>query len=105
MSISLSKSSSKDLENDHPKSDDTEKGIAAEIESDGEPYSIYSRNSKRFIVFMVSVSALISPLAATLYLPALIPISSDLKVSNSLINLTITSYMVRLRWLITSTNG
>jgi hypothetical protein len=69
-----------------------EKETAVNVEE--EAYSIYSKNAKRFIIFMVSVSALISPLAATLYLPALNPLAKQLNVSNSLINLTITSYMV-----------
>jgi hypothetical protein len=59
------------------------------------PYSIFSTSTKAFIVFMVSISALISPLAATIYYPALNPLAEQLHVSNSAITLSITTFMVR----------
>jgi hypothetical protein len=59
------------------------------------PYTIFSRSTRVFILFMVAVSALISPFAATLYYPALNPLAEQLHVSSSLINLSITTYMVR----------
>jgi hypothetical protein len=58
------------------------------------PFTIFSRNTRIFIVFMVAVSALISPFAATLYYPALNPLAQELHVSSSLINLSITTFMV-----------
>jgi hypothetical protein len=70
--------------------------VAGQGDGEDEVYSVFSKSAKRFIVFMVSVSALISPLAATLYLPALTPLAEQLNVSDSLINLTITSYMVSI---------
>ena len=60
----------------------------------GPPYSIFSSKTKAFIVFMVSVSALISPFAATLYYPALNVLTVQLHVTSSLITLSITTYMV-----------
>ena len=60
------------------------------------PYTIFSTNARIFIIFMVSVSAMISPFAATSYYPALNTLAKELNVSTSLINLTITTYMVRL---------
>lgn len=60
----------------------------------GPPYTIFDRRTRIFIVFMVAVSALISPFAATLYYPALNPLAEQLGVSNSKINLSITTYMV-----------
>lgn len=59
------------------------------------PYSVFSRGTKVFIIFMVSISALISPLAATVYYPALNPLADELHVSNSAITLSITTYMVK----------
>ena len=60
----------------------------------GAPYSIYTTQQKRFIVFMASFAGLFSPISGTIYFPALNPLSEDLHVSNGLINLTLTSYMV-----------
>jgi hypothetical protein len=62
----------------------------------GPPHSIFSRRTKLFIVLAVSVSALISPFAATLFYPALNVLAEQLNVSASLVNLSITTYMVFL---------
>lgn len=59
-------------------------------------YTIFGRNEKRFIVFMASLGAFFSPLSGNIYYPALNSVAADLHVSGSLINLTITSYMVLL---------
>lgn len=63
-------------------------------QSADEPYSIYSQRTKRFLIISVSFMAIISPLSAAVYLPAIPQIGHDLNVSPSLINLTITTYMV-----------
>jgi hypothetical protein len=60
----------------------------------GPPYSIFSTKAKIFIVVMVSISALVSPFAATLFYPALNILADELHVSESLITLSITTYMV-----------
>jgi hypothetical protein len=72
---------------------DAENGLAR-VPSEA-PYSIFSTTAKAFIIFMVSLSALISPMAATVYYPALNPLAEQLHVSNSAITLSITTYMVR----------
>lgn len=72
---------------------EAENGLAR-VQSEA-PYSIFSATTKIFIIFMVSISALISPLAATCYYPALNPLAAQLHVSNSAITLSITTYMVR----------
>lgn len=84
------------MANDNDKNEDS-----AEIDDvplsktpSGPPYTIFSKRTRIFIVFMVAVSALISPFAATLYYPALNPLAEQLKVSSSKINLSITTYMV-----------
>ena len=59
------------------------------------PFSIFSRREKTFLVVMASLAALFSPLSANIYYPALNVLAADLNVSNTLINLTITSYLVR----------
>lgn len=61
----------------------------------GPVYSVFSKNQKRFIVFMASWAGFFSPVSGQIYFPALNPLAKDLRVSDSLINLTLTSYMVR----------
>jgi hypothetical protein len=58
------------------------------------PFSVWSRNEKKFIILTASVAAFFSPVSAHIYYPALNRISEDLNVSSSLINLSITTYMV-----------
>jgi hypothetical protein len=60
----------------------------------GPPYSIFSSKAKIFIIVMVSISALVSPFAATLFYPALNVLAVQLHVSESLITLSVTTYMV-----------
>ena len=59
----------------------------------GPAYSVFSHRQRKFIVFMVACAGFFSPLSANIYFPALNALSRDLKVSNGLINLTLTSYM------------
>jgi len=58
------------------------------------PFSIYSPREKKFIVLMASLAALLSPLSANIYYPALNILADELSVSSTLINLTITAYLV-----------
>ncbi|CAK7198121.1 hypothetical protein SEUCBS139899_000779 [Sporothrix eucalyptigena] len=60
----------------------------------GPPYSIFSKNMKRYIIGMVTLTSFISPMTANIYFPALEPIAEDLNVSVGLINLTLTTYMI-----------
>ncbi|KAM0232112.1 hypothetical protein ACHAP5_010846 [Fusarium lateritium] len=62
--------------------------------SSGPAYSTFSKNTKRWILAMVTAASFISPMTANIYFPALNPISKDLDISVSLINLTLTSYMI-----------
>jgi hypothetical protein len=57
-------------------------------------YSIFTISQRRFIVFMASWAGFFSPVSSQIYFPALITLGRDLHVSNSLMNLTLTSYMV-----------
>lgn len=57
-------------------------------------YSIFSKAQKRYIIFTASWAGFFSPLSSQIYFPALNTLANDLHVSNSLINLTLTSYMV-----------
>jgi multidrug resistance protein len=60
----------------------------------GPVYSAFSKRQKKYIVFMVTCAAFISPTSANIYFPALNPLAQELDVSNTLINLTLTSYMI-----------
>ena len=57
-------------------------------------HSLFSKRQKRYIVFMTAWAGFFSPLSANIYFPALNTLAADLKVSNELINLTLTSYMI-----------
>ena len=58
------------------------------------PYSIFSPAMKTWMIFLVSVSALISPFAATTYYPALNVLSDVLSISPTMVNISIATYMV-----------
>ena len=60
----------------------------------GDAYTVFSTPTRRFIIAMVTISAVFSPMTANIYFPALSPIAADLDVSIGLINLTLTTYMV-----------
>ncbi|KAJ5962038.1 hypothetical protein N7501_006979 [Penicillium viridicatum] len=59
-----------------------------------EPYSSFSTAKKRYIVATAAGAGLFSSLSAQIYFPALNTLASDLNVSASMINLTVTSYMI-----------
>ncbi|MCJ1468678.1 hypothetical protein MMC07_007307 [Pseudocyphellaria aurata] len=60
----------------------------------GPVYSTFTKGQKQYIVFLVAFGGLFSPLSANIYFPALNALSKDLKVSDELINLTLTTYMI-----------
>lgn len=57
-------------------------------------WSVFTRKEKRWIVFFTACAGFFSPLSANIYFPALNQLARDLNVSASLINLTLTSYMI-----------
>lgn len=57
-------------------------------------YSIYTRRQKHFIVFMSSLGGFFSPLSANTYLPGIPKLSASLQVSTTLINLTVTAFLI-----------
>jgi hypothetical protein len=63
------------------------------------PFSIYTHKQKIAIVLTASTAGFISPMTGAIYLPALNSVASDLNVSSSLINLTLTSYLVSLSFV------
>lgn len=57
-------------------------------------YSSFTTLQKRYIVFTAAGAGFFSSLSAQIYFPALNALAEDLTVSTTLINLTVTSYMV-----------
>jgi len=66
----------------------------ATVSTAGPVHSVFTKNQKRFIVVMASFGGFFSPLSASIYFPALNALAQDLGVTSTLINLTLTSYMV-----------
>jgi hypothetical protein len=66
----------------------------APTEIPNEVHSIFSPNNKKFIILTASTAAFFSPLSSNIYLPALNLLARDLHVSDSKINLTVTTYLV-----------
>ncbi|KAK7914230.1 hypothetical protein PG985_011933 [Apiospora marii] len=60
----------------------------------GALYSIFTHGEKIWISSLASFGAMFSTLSSYIYFPALVPMANDFKVSLTLINLTVTSYLV-----------
>ena len=61
---------------------------------DDKPYSVFTHNEKRIIVICAGLCQFFSPISGQIYFPSLTTIAEDLHVSYSLVNLTITAYLV-----------
>lgn len=57
-------------------------------------FSIFTTREKKFLVIMASLAALLSPISASIYYPALGVLASDLDVTNAQINLTVTAFLI-----------
>lgn len=68
--------------------------ILGSIPSGRPPYTIFTKRQKIFITFMVAWAGFFSPLSSSIYFPVLNTLATADNVSNELINLTITTYMV-----------
>ncbi|KAF2019297.1 MFS general substrate transporter [Aaosphaeria arxii CBS 175.79] len=64
------------------------------IPSNSPPYSVFSTRKKQFIVFLAAWGGFFSPLSANIYFPALTTLTHEYNVSSTLMNLTLTSYMI-----------
>ena len=71
-----------------------------QLQSTGPPYSIFTPTQKKIIVVVAAFGAVFSPMSTTIYLPALNTIAKDLNVSDSQINLTITTFLVCFRYFL-----
>ncbi|KAK4034964.1 major facilitator superfamily domain-containing protein [Parachaetomium inaequale] len=68
--------------------------VEGDAARDDIPYSIFNAWEKRFIVLLVAVGSFFSPVSANIYFPALNTLAHEYRVSSTLINLTITMYMI-----------
>ncbi|KAL4908179.1 hypothetical protein BDW74DRAFT_188380 [Aspergillus multicolor] len=57
-------------------------------------YSAFSNGQKRFIVTIVTLASFFSPLSGQIYYPVMPTLVENYHLSNALINLTITTYMI-----------
>jgi hypothetical protein len=66
-------------------------------DGNNDPWSIWSTRGKRLIIFSASLASLLSPLSIQIYFPALEPIAKDLQVSDTLMNLPISTCIILQR--------
>ncbi|KAF2714174.1 MFS general substrate transporter [Pleomassaria siparia CBS 279.74] len=64
------------------------------VQTNSPPYSVFSKRQKTFIVFLAAWAGFFSPLSANIYFPALTTLAREFNVSSTLLNLTVTSYMI-----------
>lgn len=57
-------------------------------------YSVFTKREKLFVVILAALGGFFSPLSANIYFPALPALARDFDVSSTLMNLTLTSYMI-----------
>lgn len=70
--------------------------VPASLKTHQALWSIWNSRERKIIILAASFATLFSPLTAQIYLPALDVIATDLHVSDSDVNLSITTYMVGL---------
>ena len=84
---------------------DVEKAVEQKVveqQTPEAPYSVFGEGTKIWIIILVSFSALISPFAATMFLPALTVIADALGVTPTKVNLSLTTFMVCMNEFIDS---
>lgn len=62
--------------------------------STDEAYSVFTTTQKKAIVLVASLCSFLSPLTGSIYYPALTVIARDYHVSNTAVNLTVTTYLI-----------
>ena len=74
--------------------DAQEKLAGTETAAESVPYTVFTKGQRLWIALLASTAAMVSPLSSYIYYPALVAVADDMGVSVSLINLTITSYLI-----------
>ncbi|KAH7564316.1 hypothetical protein BM1_01363 [Bipolaris maydis] len=97
--MAASKSSAEDVSVDvaTEKELDVEDNVTSEVVQQRvseEPYSVFSEGMRRWIIALVSVSALISPFGAAMVFPALNILADVLKITPTQANISLTTYMI-----------
>lgn len=95
--VGLSSNQLLDLEKAPTAQDESPRDMASvpTVSTTGPVHSILGKYQELFIVFTTSLAGFFSPVSANIYFPALNSLARDLRVSNTLINLTLTAYLVR----------
>ncbi|EED18740.1 bicyclomycin resistance protein, putative [Talaromyces stipitatus ATCC 10500] len=57
-------------------------------------HSVFPKGTCMFVVLMAAICGTVSPLSGNIYYPALNPLAAELHVSQSLINISLTTYMI-----------
>ncbi|KAG1314032.1 hypothetical protein G6F64_001782 [Rhizopus arrhizus] len=73
---------------------DVESICTEDINTKKEPYTVFSTQQQIIIVIITAFTAMISPLTANIYLPALNQIEESLQINTEQVNLTVTVYMI-----------
>ena len=76
---------------------DVEKDLAASAANKndtGEAFSVFTTKQKRLIVLAGSTAGIFSPMTGSIYYPAITTIARDLHVTNTQVNLTVTTYLI-----------
>ena len=66
----------------------------AQIEKNNTVHSVFGKHTKRFIVAMTALAAMVSPMSSQIYVPTLFALSEYYQVTITQINLTVTTYMI-----------
>ncbi|KAL1598890.1 hypothetical protein SLS60_008033 [Paraconiothyrium brasiliense] len=66
----------------------------ATVSTNTPPYSVFTKKQKYLIVFLAAWGGFFSPLSANIYFPALTQLAVEYNVSSTLMNLTLTSYLI-----------
>ncbi|KAF2437894.1 MFS general substrate transporter [Karstenula rhodostoma CBS 690.94] len=75
-------------------SEDHDPEAITTVPSNSPPYSVFSKKQKYFIVCLAAWGGFFSPLSANIYFPALTKLVVEYNVSSTLMNLTLTSYLI-----------
>src|SRR4051812_9168193 len=76
---------------------ETEKSVVENAPDRPEPpHSIFPKWQRMVYVYVASLAAFSSPVSSSIYYPAMSTLATDLNTSLTNINLTITTYLVRL---------
>ncbi|KAL0944527.1 major facilitator superfamily transporter [Colletotrichum truncatum] len=74
--------------------DDSNAQEDSPVQSTDQPYHVFTRRQKWFVISIISAAGLFSGLSSNIYFPSLDAISRDLHVSLEMVSLTITSYLI-----------